>query len=440
MTNTELFGHRILEFTRAEAILAALVIDVDNMQSSLTSHLPNLDKTLASQLGAFRAAAVDQWMKGTGVDNTRYESGREAVIRRAHSLQRRALAAAEAAAAIAMLIDGMAPLTTPEELAARIDGLAAAFYDGEYASDADAAGDLIAVWHALTPSALVSPEHVDALRRYYDTQITGPYNGSKLPGLYAMVTEWRDEHLNTVAWDADTWEYAAATVRSWEQVRNLWEALGDGAQREPLTAAQNVRLRTTLADRVKSTPSDHAQPPRELVEAVTEFDNAHMWLMTRIRGAETMADLIIVANVLGGHDPRNRSSITLTRALARRFDVLATTAPDADSKGDTWANASVLAQRVQEWRQDLYTNAMGCTTARGVTDYDPESRYILIDCALADARHTGHHANLGNLLATVDRVATAGADHILTPEHIQKLRAACAQNDTAAIQLNGGTH
>lgn len=440
MTNTELFGHRILEFTRAEAILAALVIDVDNMQSSLTANLPNLDKTLASQLGAFRTAAVDQWMKGTDVDTSRYEQGREAVIRRAHSLQRRALAAAEAAGALAMLIDGMAPLTTPEELAALIDGLAESFYDGEYENDAQAAGDLIAMWQSLTPSALVSPEDVEALRRRYDIKITGPYNGANLPGLYGMVTEWREEHLNTVAWDADTWAYAAATVRSWVQVHNLWEALGEGAQREPLTAAQNVRLRTTLADRVKSTPSDHPQPPRALVEAVTEFDNAHMWLMTRIRGAETMADLIIVANVLGGHDPRNRSSITLMRALARRFDVLATTAPDAEPKGDTWANASVLAQRVQAWRQELYTDALSCTTARGVTDYDADARYLLIDAALADARHTGQHANLGNLLACVDRVAAAGADHILTPEHIGKLRAACAQNDTAAIELNGGTH
>jgi hypothetical protein len=438
----DLFADRVLEFTRAEAILAALVVDIDNMKSSLTTGLTKRDETLASQLAAFRSSAVDQWLKGTGAgmatDN--YDHARNASIGRARSLERRAYAAAEAAAALATLLENTEPLTTAEDLIWRIDHLATQYYDGQYPTDAAAEADLTAMWLALTPSPLVSPEAVEILRRHYDTKITGPYTGQNLPNLYASVSEWRTYHLDNTEWNPGTWEYAVNTIRSWDEAATLWQALGDGPRREPLTGPQNVRLRTTLADRVKEVADGNPGAPRELVEAVTEFDNAHMWLMTRIRAAETMADLIIVANVLGGHDPLNRSSLTLMRALARRFDVLSTTAPDADSKGDTWANASVLAQRVQAWRQDLYTNAMGCTTARGATDYDAESRYILIDCALADARHTGQHANLGNLLATVDRVATAGADHILTADHIQKLRAACAQNDTAAIQLNGGTH
>lgn len=437
----DLFAGRVLEFTRAEAILKALVVDIDNMQSSLGTALSNRDEKLADSLAAFRASAVDQWLKGTGAgmatDN--YEHARNAAIGRARSLERRAYAAAEAAQALAFVLEGTEPLITAEDLIWRIDRLATQYYDGKYANDAAAEADLIAMWQSLTPSPLVSPEAVEVLRRHYDAKITGPYPGANLPTLYAAVSAWREHHLTGAEWNLGTWEYAVGTVRSWDEAANLWNMLGEGTQREPLTGAQNMRLRTDLADRVKNTPSDHAQPPRDLAEAVTEFDNGRRWLMMRIRAAETMADLKVVADVVTGRARDADGSLALMGAIGRRFDVLTTTATDADAEGDDWAPASILKQMVTAWRTDIYREAMACTTARGVTDYDEAARYTLIDQALAVARHTGNRDHVANILAVVARVEAAGAEHILTADHIEKLRASCAQNDTAVIELNGGT-
>lgn len=435
----DLFADRVLEFTRAEAILKALVVDIDNMQTSLTTTLAKRDETLAAQLAAFRASAVDQWLKGTGtgMDSNNYEHARNAAIGRARSLERRAYAAAEAAAALATLLENTEPLITPEDLIWRIDRLATQYYDGKYATAAAAEADLIGMWQALAPSPLVSPEAVEVLRRHYDNRITGPYTGANLPNLYQAVSAWRAHHLDNAEWNPGTWEYAVGTVRSWDEVATLWHGLGDGAKREPLTAAQNVRLRTTLAERVKEVADGNPGAPRELVEAVTEFDNAHMWLMMRLRGAETMADLKVVADVLTGRARDERGSLTLMRALGRRFDVLTTTATDADAEGDDWAPAAILKQMVTAWRTDVYREAMASTTASGGRDYDEEARYILIDCALADARHTGNREHVANILDRIARVE--GAEHILTADHIEKLRASASQGDTAAIELNGGT-
>jgi hypothetical protein len=441
----DLFAARVLEFTRAEAILAALVVDIDNMKSSLGTAIAKRDETLAAQLAAFRASAIDQWLKGTGtgMSTDNYEHARNATIGRARSLERRAYAAAEAAAALATLLEDTEPLITPEGLIWRIDHLATQYYGGKYATDAAAEADLIAMWQALTPTPLVSPEAVEVLRRHYDAKITGPYTGSNLPNLYAAVSAWRERHVAAVViWDPGTWEYAVGTVRSWDEARNLWHMLGDGGNREQLSPAQNIRLRTALADRVKESPTpkeQHTNPSLfELAEAVTEFDNAHMWLMTRVRSAETMADLKVVADVITGRDRNVDGALTLMRALARKFDALTATATDADPEGDDWAPAAILAKMVNAWRTDVYREALACTTARGVTDYDEAGRYVLIDCALADARHTGNVDHVANLLNVVARVADAGADHILTADHIGKLRAA-AHADTAAIELNGGT-
>lgn len=442
----DLFSGRVLEFTRAEAILKSLVVDIDNMQSSLTTTLANRDETLAAQLAAFRSSAVDQWLKGTGTgmatDN--YEHARNAAIGRARSLERRAYAAAEAAQALAFVLEGTEPLITAEDLIWRIDRLATQYYDGKYANDAAAEADLIAMWQALTPSTLVSPEAVEILRRHYDAKITGPYTGGNLPTLYAAVTAWRENHLSAGAWDAGTWEYAVATLRSWDEAMGMWGALSD-SRRGDISPAQNMRLRTAIAERVKESPTPKEKgtnPPLfELAEAVTEFDNAHMWLMMRIRSAETMADLKIVADIVTGRARDVDGSLTLMRALARRFDVLTTTATDATdaTEGDDWAPVKILRVTVANWRDDLYRQALGCTTARGATDYDESGRYVLLDCALADARHTGNREHVANLLDVIARVQDAGAEHILTADHIARLRAT-AHADTAAIELNGGTH
>ena len=92
---------------------------------------------------------------------------------------------------------------------------------------------------------------------------------------------------------------------------------------------------------------------------------------------------------------------------------------------------------VTAWRTDVYREAMASTTASGGRDYDEEARYILIDCALADARHTGNREHVANILDRVSRVE--GAEHVLTADHIEKLRASASQGDTTAIELNGGT-
>jgi hypothetical protein len=442
----DLFSGRVLEFTRAEAILAALVVDIDNMKTSLSTKLNDRGETLAAQLGQFRASAVDQWLKGTGTgmatDN--YDHARAAAVGRARSLERRAYAAAEAAAALATLLEGVEPLITPEDLIWRIDQAATGFYDGKYHTDAAAEADLTAIWLALAPSALVSPDAVEVLRRHYDAKITGPYLGANLPTLYAAVTEWRDHHLGAATpeqpWDAGTWAYAVGTARSWNEVADLWRMLGDDAHRTRLSAAENLRLRTTIRDRVNTTPSDYAQAPSELAEAVTEFDNGHMWLMTRVRGAETMHDLGIVATAIGGRDRAIEGGLTLMRALARRFDALKTTAPDADPEGDEWAPAAVLATAVSHWRSEVYAEAVACTTGHTAGAYDEAGRYELLACALADARHTGNADHVAKLLTAIGRVENAGADHILTPDHIGRLKAAAAQGDTAALDINGGTN
>lgn len=438
----DLFATRVLEFTRAESILAALVVDIDNMKSSLGTKLTEHANTLASQLAEFRGAAVDEWLKGTnaGMSAAYYDQARHAAIGRARSLERRALAAAEAAQALAFVLEGTAPLITVDDLATRIDDVAQGFYEGTYATDAAAEADLIGTWQALTPSPLVSPEAVEVLRRRYDAKITGIYVGSNLPNLYAAVSTWREQHLTGAEWNLGTWEYAVGTVRSWDEARNLWHMLGDGGNREQLTAAQNVRLRTALADRVKHTTPNQTTPPRELVDTVTEFDNAHRWLMTRLRAAETMADLKVAAHIITGRPRDTDGSLTLMRSLARRFDVLTTTAPDADPEGDDYGPAATLRQTVTTWRTDTARAALECTTARGTTDYTEEERYKLLDCALADARHTGAQTTIMALLDRIDRVAAAAAEHILTADHIGRLRAAAAQSDTAAIELNGGTH
>lgn len=436
----ELFAGRVLEFTRAEAILKSLVVDIDNMQTSLTTNLGKRDNTLGNHLAAFRSSAVDQWLKGTGTGMSApdYERARDAAIGRARSLERRAYDAAEAAAALATLLEHTEPLITPDDLVARIDAAAIGFYDGTYTSDAPAETDLIAVWQELTPSPLVSPEAVELLRRHYDTHITGPYTGRNLPNLYATVSAWRSRHLAAPAWDAATWAYAVATIRSWDEAANLWHGLGDGTKRESLTAPQNMRLRNAIADRVRTAVPDSSPAPRELVEAVTEFDTAHTWLMMRLRATETMADLVIVAESITGRARDVDGGLTLMRALARRFDLLTGTAPDADAEGDGWAPVNVLGTQVANWRDDLYREALSATIAGG-PDYDANGRYVLIDCALADARHTGHTNHVDTLLDRITRIADAAADHILTPEHIAKLRAACAQYDTTAIDINGGT-
>lgn len=436
----ELFAARVLEFTRAEAILTALVVDIDNMKSSLGSKLTNRDDTLATALAGFRSGAVGQWLNATTLESAiEYDQARTAAIGRARSLERRAYAAAEAAQALAALLEATAPLITTDDLAWRIDCLAHKFYDGQYATDTAAEPDLTALWQSLTPSALVSPEAVENLRRLYDTRITSPYTGQNLPGLYPVVTDWREHHLSSGAWDGDTWAYAVDTLRSWDEAATLWHALADDRRRGDLTAAENVRLRTALADRVKEVADGNPGAPRELVEAVTEFDNAHMWLMMRIRAAETMADLNTVALALLDRGRNADGFLTLMRALGRRFDILTTTAPDADNDNE-WAPANVLHNIVANWRTDIYNAAMACTTAAGGRDYDETARYTLLDCAIADARHTGKREHVANLLDRIARVAEAGADHILTSEHIERLNAAATQGDTTAIELNGGNH
>jgi hypothetical protein len=440
----DLFGDRVLEFTRAEAILKALVVDIDNMQSSLGTTLAKRDETLAAQLAAFRASAIDQWLKGTGagMDSNNYEHARNAAIGRARSLERRAHDAAVAAAALATLLEHTEPLITPEDLIWRIDRLSTQFYDAKYNTDADAEADLISMWQALTPSPLVSPEAVEVLRRHYDAKITGPYPGGNLPTLYPAVTAWRENHLSAGAWDAGTWEYAVATLRSWDEAMGMWGVLSD-TRRGDISPAQNMRLRTAIADRVKESPTPKEKgtnPPLfELSEAVTEFDNAHMWLMTRIRSSETMADLKIVADIVTGRSRDIDGGIILMRAVARKYDALTTTATDADPEGDDWHPAAIVHQMVKAWRTDIAQAALECTTARGTTDYTEEQRYKLLDCALGDARHTGAATTTAALLGAIARVADAGAEHILTADHIARLRAAVSQGDTAAIELNGGT-
>lgn len=441
------FGERVLAYTDARGILADLTVDIDNLHTSLTSPLTKRDENLPDQLEALLGDAVAQWRKGNGhatLDADNYEHARAAAIGRARALERRARAAAEHAARLADLLDTLEHYDTPEDIIWAIECTARKYENGHYSSDADAAVALTALWHRLTPSALVSADAVDILRRHYDAHLFGAITQSAhLGNLRGALDAWREGHLARSKWTADTFAYAINTARGWDELADLWQLLTipatdrDGNPNpEPhraTTGPENIRLHTAITDKVANVGDTHIEIPRALREAVTEFNTSPMALMTRIRMSETMHDLFAVSNVITGRSRDAEGTLNIMRAHNRKYDQLIATATDADAEGDDWAPAAQLRDRVQRWRREVWRAAGASNNADERGHYTPETRYELLYNALAEAVDAGETRVVTTLLTVADE---AVAENLLTEEHHKRLHALTA-NRGERITMNG---
>jgi hypothetical protein len=429
-----LLADRVLAYTDATARLADLTIDVTNLHTSLTTPLTKRDENLSDQLDALRADAVAAWRKHTpGIDAGNYEHARAAACARARAIERRARAAAEDAARLADLLDTLTHYDTAADVHNAILDLADHFADGTLGTnDAAAEAPLMAMWQSLAPSPFITDAAAEALRRDYDTAITAPYTGANMPTLTATVTRWRETHLSRATWDAGTFTYAIATARTWDEVASLWTLLGD-KEYAKVTMPENIRARTAIVDRIIDGPD----APDELREAAGEFNRGRQWLLTRMRMAETMADLKIVTDLIAATYRGAEHDLTLMRCAARKFDLIAATAtaPDPDTTPNGWAPADILRATITQWRTETYDTALAATTAAGGRDLAEADRYTILDCALMDARHTGERGHVAALLDAIARLE--GHEHLLTTDHITKLRAAAGAGER--IDLNGET-
>lgn len=441
------FGERVLAYTEARGILADLTIDINNLHASLTSALAKRDENLPAQLDAMLADAVAQWRKGNGngaLDADNYEHARGAVIGRVRALERRARAAADRAAALAALLDTLEHYDTPEDIIWAIDHVAGQYENGHYTSDADVAADLTALWHRLTPSALVSADAVDLLRRHYDANLHGAVERSgHLGHLRSALDAWREGHLARAKWTAGTFAYAIATARDWDELADLWQLLmtpatdKDGNPTpEPhraTTGPENIRLRTAIAAKVAEYGDTHVAIPHRLREAVIEFNTSTTALVARIRMAETMHDLLAVSDVITGRARDAEGALNIMRAHNCKYDQLTATAPDAEVEGDDWAPAATLRDRVQRWRAEVWRAANSSNNADQRGHYTPDTRYELLYNALAEAVDAGEVRLAADLLAVADE---AVAEQMLAEEHHNRLHALAATRGER-ITVNG---
>lgn len=424
-----LFAERVLDFTRAEAILADLTVAADNLHASLTTPLAKRDESLSEQLAELRADATKRWLKGTpGMDGGKYEHARAGAIGRVRALERRALDVAGAAGALVALLESCEHYDRPEDIIEAIEHLRRRIEDADgFSSDVDTEAPLTAMWQRITPSALVSAEACDILRRHYDANL----NVQRFELLRTAVDDWRTRHLGRSLWNADTFMYAIATARDWVELADLWELIGNPEERT-LTATENVHARTAIAAKVTDA-GDSNTIPVSLREAVIEFNTSTHALMMRMRAAASMADLLVVSNVLTGRTRDAEGTLNLMRTHNGKYEwLIEHNAPDADPEGDRWAPAAILAERVTAWRESVYTEAVRCTGAR--ENYTEEQRYVLMYNAIADAADTGQGDRVKSLMHHVERVERAEAHHILTAEHIANLRIIAAPKGERMVE------
>lgn len=439
LTANDLLAGRVLAFTQAEAILADVNAAVDLLGESLTTHINDHDEKLADVIDGLLKKARDQWLERPGgeMGEGTYNWHRAAVIGRARSIERRANAAAAAAARLAELFEFAEHYDTEADLISLVDTIAGRLSTAGagYANPAEACEAMTQAWARIKSSRLVEFAAAERVRRHFDANL----NVKPHPALAAEVDTWREHHLKGATWDAPTWAYAVASCRTWDEARNLWDTLGDADRRGPITPTDNMRLRTALAATVTEHIALVAEAVPTLVEDVNQFNTGTTSLAMRIRFAETMADLAVIMEILTATDLRTEGTLNLSRALARKWDDLSDKAPDADPEYGTVGGD--VANAVNAFRHHLYTTALASTVSRGAVDYTEPQRYTLMYNALADAVDTGWPEHVDALMSHIDRVAEANAEHILTAEHIDRLRGLVAPTNTAPITIaTGGTH
>jgi hypothetical protein len=435
MTADDLLAGRVLAFNRAEALHDELTTAIDNLHTSRTNHLTDWDENLAQTIALLLKSARAQWIGSPGaLMGEEYNARRTAVVNRARAIERRATAAAEAAAHLAELFEHARHYDTADDvelliigLAGRIDRLgvgwntapnmAAAFED---------------VWARIS-SKLISWDESENLRRYYDTQLYEYL--ADMPDAALAVTEWRRGHLARTVWNAGTYAYAITTARTWDETLDMWRMLDtvtgpDGTTEVPetahLTGPEKVRLRTLIADQTAD-PREQHTVPRALRDEVYAFNTDRGALALRVRLAESTTDLAPIAKaILEG--PDEADNVSVMRALCRKFDAVAT---EADTMAD-----NALANYLYQWRESLYANACEAMKAIGA-GLDEDYRYRLVYNAIADAVDTGEADRLAKLTDLVEKIAGAGAHHVLTADHIANLRVIAVPRGER-IDIDGG--
>lgn len=444
LTADDLLAGRVLTFTRAGAYLADLTAATDTLTASLKSHLTEHDDNLDTVLDQLADGARDQWLGRGRMALDRYEWHRRAAAGRARSLERRARAAAEAAAALADLLEHAEHYDTPEDIIWVIDGIANRGPAG-YDTPADLRDALVDAWRRIGASKLIEHDAAEALRRHYDDRL----HTMAFADVRAEVDQWRTTYLARSVWNADTYMYAIATARDWDELADLWDTLGTIEYDEngkPMgrlfNATEGVRARTAIAAKVTDAGDSNIDIPERLREAVRQFNESTTTLVMRMRAAATMADLLVVSDVITGLARDAEGTLNVVRVHNSKFEWLtAHNVSDADPEGDDWAPAAVLAKRVTAWRDQVYTEATSCVFGTNARSYTEAQRYTLMYTAIseaADLEDPFGRERVKALMAPVERVAEAEADHILTPEHIENLRIIAAPKGER-IDTNGAT-
>ncbi len=410
---------RVLDLTRATVAYGDLAAGVEALAESLTAdiHPEHSDEreSLLEALTSLHNRTTDQWLKGTPVWWGFYEQTRHAAIARAAQLQALAADIATAAHHIGALLVDLGPLDTPDRLEALITEAASCLEDG-----ADTP-DLANLWHRLGPSDLVDAAAAVALRRQFDAEIDTTNDTT----LFNAVTAWRSGHLTgeegPITWDAATFRYVIATPRAWAELVEVWEKITTAAHAGLITAAEGIRLRDAIVDRVRAGGSTPAMPQR-LREILADYDTSSISLMARIRHAEEVETLERVWSVLrepdrtGGPDLER---LGLACALLRNTRKMQLTACEPEGDVHQLTRLNDLMRELNDWHRRLFVLAGDIAEGRA-DEYSHDEAYTVLYHALAAADDTGNTARRQQLLGYVEGARQRGR---LTDDHYGRILA-----------------
>lgn len=441
-TALDAFADRVLELNRAAAVIGDLANSATTLANMYGRVLPQDDNAdLADAIDHLLADARAKWLHGTdaGLDRDTADHYRGKAIDRARHLAATAEAAREAAEALALILEGTAAFDTAEHLEWLITGAENNHRAG------DQSYDLTELWLRLSQahhSPAIAEADADRLRCEFDRALARLGGHDDDTGLGAEVHIWRDDYLKYRAdWDTHgTWAYAIDTARTWPEARRYWETLPEATRGGTISPGENIDLHDRILARAdamaRAFPASADDPDRAaLHEAAAHYNTDHTPLMARIRAAETMAALWHVDGVV---DNLEGDKLNLEAAIARKFDRLKNSAPDAadaewsrDTEpwethrepADPWGPGARLAAKVTRWRQTLHTAAL----TAGERNADPEYTYRLVYAALADARlWTDAEAHVRELCDAVDVLEARGQ---ITGDHASRLRAMATADD-----------
>lgn len=414
---------RILDLTRAEAAYRDLHTAATDLDRHLETNIwgPESDnvETLTAAIGWMRERTADMWANNQPVHWGLYDGTRAAAIARAEAAAAAAESAAAAARRIADALTAAAPVDTTERMSALIDAAAAGLEDGQYPPDIND------VWARLGPTDIIEPTAANELRRKFDTNIDyGTGNA-----LAEYVNAWRGAYLageaGPIIWDAATFDYVIATARSWAELVDVWERLTPAAHEGHLTAAEAIRVRDTIAARVRSSGRDATVPP-PLAAHLADYDTNTIALSARIRHAEQWQTLENVWAAL--KSSRDIQHLGIVRALLRRARQMQAQTP---ASPDPWGHTTGqgLLSELNEWHLNLYQTAADIAEGNG-SHYDTEESYEIIYNAVAAAEDIGNTARLPHLIGYIDAAHTRGA---ITDEHRAHLGRIIAAAEPATV-------